>query len=281
MGKGGDTVTFRFRGEMMTLGRRVYVGNLAWETKWQDLKDHANQYGTCVYADVMTQRDGRSSGCGIVEFESAHAAKEALQAMHDTNLDGRDIFCREDKEDRDLGGKGAPPSKGGGKRGGFGKGGGGGRGSGYGGRGGYDRGYERGYERDYDRRDRRDRYERRTPPRRSGGYKGGYSNDDDRVLSMRDMDGNKISVARRVYVGNLAWRTSWQDLKDHFRTVGEVRHAKVFQEDGGRSKGAGIVEFEHPEGAKRAIQQLHDTALGGRTIMVREDREDRALTGQW
>ena len=34
----------------------------------------------------------------------------------------------------------------------------------------------------------------------------------------------------KVYVGNLSWETSWQDLKDHFRTVGEVTHADVGRE---------------------------------------------------
>jgi RNA recognition motif-containing protein len=51
----------------------------------------------------------------------------------------------------------------------------------------------------------------------------------------------EITVARRVYVGNLSYRTSWQDLKDHFGQVGTVRYADVLREGGpsGRSKVSG------------------------------------------
>lgn len=88
-----------------------------------------------------------------------------------------------------------------------------------------------------------------------------------------------ITVGKRCYVGNLSWRTSWQDLKDHFRQVGNVVFAEVMMEPGSerRSKGCGIVEFETPEEAARAIVELHDSVLEGRKIMVREDREDYEL----
>ena len=81
-------------------------------------------------------------------------------------------------------------------------------------------------------------------------------------------------MSNRVYVGNLSWGTSWQDLKDHMREVGDVQYAKVLQDRDGRSKGCGIVEFETPEGAAEAIEKLTDTELKGRKIFVREDRED-------
>ncbi len=62
-----------------------------------------------------------------------------------------------------------------------------------------------------------------------------------------------------------------QDLKDHFGAVGRVRFADVLREagPGSRSKGCGIVEFETPEEAAEAIQQLNDTELGGRKIWIR------------
>ncbi|KAK2077604.1 hypothetical protein QBZ16_004449 [Prototheca wickerhamii] len=84
-----------------------------------------------------------------------------------------------------------------------------------------------------------------------------------------------MRVGRRVYVSNLAWRTSWQDLKDHFRTAGEVVYSNVIKDADGRSKGWGIVEFSQPEEAVEAISTLNGSELGGRNIMVREDREDR------
>ena len=41
------------------------------------------------------------------------------------------------------------------------------------------------------------------------------------------------NTGKRCFVGNLAWRTSWQDLKDKFREVGTVVYANVMRDDGG------------------------------------------------
>ncbi|CAE8618290.1 unnamed protein product, partial [Polarella glacialis] len=77
----------------------------------------------------------------------------------------------------------------------------------------------------------------------------------------------------RVYVGNIDWKVSWQDLKDHMRTAGEVVFADIFEEQNGRSKGVAVVEYKTPEDAQAAISKLNDTNLGERLIFVREDRE--------
>lgn len=52
--------------------------------------------------------------------------------------------------------------------------------------------------------------------------------------------------------------------------AGDVRHAEVFQDFSGRSKGCGIVEFEKVEDAEKAVAELNDTELEGRKIFVRE-----------
>lgn len=81
------------------------------------------------------------------------------------------------------------------------------------------------------------------------------------------------SQSCRVYVGNIDWRISWQDLKDHMRTAGDVLFADILEEWNGRSKGAAIVEYRAPGEARNAIAKLSDTMLGERLIFVREDRE--------
>ena len=48
------------------LGRVIYVGNLGWRTKWQELKDHFKVAGNILRADIMMGADGRSRGCGLV-----------------------------------------------------------------------------------------------------------------------------------------------------------------------------------------------------------------------
>eukprot|EP01026_Neomeris_dumetosa_P001542 TRINITY_DN103824_c0_g1_i1.p1 TRINITY_DN103824_c0_g1~~TRINITY_DN103824_c0_g1_i1.p1 ORF type:complete len:222 (-),score=55.45 TRINITY_DN103824_c0_g1_i1:779-1444(-) len=89
-----------------------------------------------------------------------------------------------------------------------------------------------------------------------------------------------MRIGRRCYVGNLAWRTSWQDLKDEFRACGTVVYANVMQDRTGRSKGWGIVEFETPEEAVKAVQDMNGKEIAGRKVLVREDREDRDLKDQ-
>jgi len=99
--------------------------------------------------------------------------------------------------------------------------------------------------------------------------------------------GRQVAVQRggggggtTVYVGNLSWDVSWQDLKDHFKTVGHVTHADVMLEPGStRSKGCGLVTFANARDAATAIKTLHDTDLNGRLIFVREDRESGAGFG--
>eukprot|EP01031_Cornospumella_fuschlensis_P044313 gene44313-54186_t len=80
--------------------RRVYVGNLDYTVTWQELKDHMKLFGGHVlHADVLTFPDGRSKGCGIVEFSTVHEAQTAIERLNDSELKGRKVFMREDRED--------------------------------------------------------------------------------------------------------------------------------------------------------------------------------------
>eukprot|EP00184_Porphyridium_aerugineum_P004421 CAMPEP_0184706736 /NCGR_PEP_ID=MMETSP0313-20130426/36911_1 /TAXON_ID=2792 /ORGANISM="Porphyridium aerugineum, Strain SAG 1380-2" /LENGTH=265 /DNA_ID=CAMNT_0027168297 /DNA_START=226 /DNA_END=1023 /DNA_ORIENTATION=+ len=110
---------------------RVFVGNLSWDTRWQGLKDHMKSAGNVVHAEVFTDQNGRSQGCGVVEFGSMDEAKIAIENLNNSSLDGRSIFVR---ADRDPTGE-RHPGSGGGGRGGFRTHRGGGRGGGRGGSG--------------------------------------------------------------------------------------------------------------------------------------------------
>lgn len=59
------------------------------------------QAGEVAFARVMMGADGRSKGCGVVEYESADDAAEAIRTLHDSDLKGRAIFVREDQEPTD------------------------------------------------------------------------------------------------------------------------------------------------------------------------------------
>ncbi|AFZ79946.1 RNA recognition motif domain containing protein [Theileria equi strain WA] len=77
---------------------RVYVGNLSWKVKWQELKDHMKQVGDVIRADIIEDYIGRSKGCGIVEFADEETAARAISELNDTLLMDRQIFVREDRE---------------------------------------------------------------------------------------------------------------------------------------------------------------------------------------
>tara|TARA_B100001029_G_C14899723_1_gene360212 strand:+ start:230 stop:478 length:249 start_codon:yes stop_codon:yes gene_type:complete len=76
-----------------------------------------------------------------------------------------------------------------------------------------------------------------------------------------------------VYVGNLSYDLSEDDLKTAFEEHGEVSSAKIiFDRYSGRSKGFGFVEMSSDDEAKAAIEALSGKELGGRTLVVNEAR---------
>lgn len=79
---------------------------------------------------------------------------------------------------------------------------------------------------------------------------------------------------RKVYIGNLSFDCSWQDLKDYMREAGDVAFATLFEDRSGKSRGCGVVEFKTSEDAGYAIDKLNDSEFMGRKIHVREYRED-------
>ena len=122
------------------MGNKLYVGNLAYSVRDEDLQQAFAQFGTVSSAKVMMDRDtGRSKGFGFVEMGSDAEAQSAITGMNGQALDGRALVVNEarPREERPGGfGGGGGRSGGGGGYGGGGTGGGGGGRSGGGG-GGY------------------------------------------------------------------------------------------------------------------------------------------------
>ena len=70
-----------------------------------------------------------------------------------------------------------------------------------------------------------------------------------------------------IYVGNIAWTTSEEDLEAHFGQYGSVKAARIITEGhSGRSKGFGFVEMESKEAGQAAIEALDGTDFGGRDL---------------
>jgi len=81
-------------------------------------------------------------------------------------------------------------------------------------------------------------------------------------------------MGKKLFVGNLSFDTTDQDLRGFFTTVGKCVSATVLMDRAtGRSRGFGFVEMETDDEALRAITQLNDQELQGRRISVSEARE--------
>ena len=117
------------------MGKRLFVGNLSYNTTEMDLRDAFGQLGTVADAKVVMDRDtGRPRGFAFVEMSTDEEAQNAIQQLNGRELDGRAIVVNEAQE-RSGGGGGRGGGGGGRGFGGGGGGGGGGRGGGGGGRG--------------------------------------------------------------------------------------------------------------------------------------------------
>jgi RNA recognition motif-containing protein len=76
-----------------------------------------------------------------------------------------------------------------------------------------------------------------------------------------------------IYVGNLSYEVTEEDLKDAFEVFGEVETVKVLKDyDTGRSKGFGFVEMSNNADAHSAINALNDKELKGQTLKVNTAR---------
>ncbi|CAK0867490.1 unnamed protein product [Prorocentrum cordatum] len=119
---------------------------------------------------------------------------------------------------------------------------------------------------------REDRESSRTKGGYKGGFKGGWKGDwkgkGKGKGGLRVGPGDK---GRLLYVGNLPFRTSWQDLKDVFKEHGQVIRVDIAEDWDGRSKGYATVLYETEAEAQSAIENLHETEFQGRNMMVRLD----------
>ncbi len=84
----------------------------------------------------------------------------------------------------------------------------------------------------------------------------------------------------KIYVGGLPYQTDDAQLKGIFASYGEIASARIITDrDTGRSKGFGFVEMNDDAAAKKAIAELHEAELDGRTLTVNEARPMEQRSG--
>ncbi|MBI1832527.1 MAG: RNA-binding protein [Planctomycetes bacterium] len=88
-------------------------------------------------------------------------------------------------------------------------------------------------------------------------------------------------MAKNIYVGNLAWNVTSDELRELFSPFGAVRKAEVIADrETGRSRGFGFVEMESDEEAQKAIDALHGATHHDRQLTVNAAREREERGGR-
>ncbi len=103
------------------MGKKLYVGNLAYTVTDATLEQMFAAHGSVQSAQVIMDRDtGRSKGFGFVEMGSDQEAQAAISALNGQQMDGRNLTVNEAKPREERGGGGRGGYGGGGGRGGYG-----------------------------------------------------------------------------------------------------------------------------------------------------------------
>lgn len=271
----------RIAGDPEVVYRSVYTSGLAWSTEEDALIAHFSQAGPVKNAVVLRKnRRGKSSsmGCGVVEFESAADAQNAVNLLNESTLDGRVIKCREDRiieedinADSDIQTNqqqqdqpvttqfqqsateaqvavgDVDPNGGGGRP----------------------------------KRVRKPRGNRQqsTPqdddnasnsaPQQVNAVQSVGTSTSPPVVAA-GVDGRDQLDPFKVFVTSLAWETTKEDLAEFFSAIGEVVSTEILMTKKGRSLGHGIVQFADPSSAVDAVERLHKKELHERLITVRE-----------
>lgn len=85
------------RGGLKSSLCRVYVSNIPYEYRWQDLKDlFRSQVGDVAFVELFVDANEKPRGCGIVEFSDSNSVKKCLEVMHRFELKGRKLVIKED-----------------------------------------------------------------------------------------------------------------------------------------------------------------------------------------
>jgi len=84
-------------------------------------------------------------------------------------------------------------------------------------------------------------------------------------------------MSKRIYVGNLSFKSTEEDLRELFSKSGEVESVKIITDvNTGNPKGFGFVEMATAEDAKKAIEALNGTSFMERTLAVSEARPQQS-----
>ncbi|CAO3609237.1 unnamed protein product [Cunninghamella blakesleeana] len=222
--------------------KQLFVGNLPFRVRWQDLKDLFRKAGQVQRADVALTYDGRSKGHGTVLFQTIEGAQMAINMLHNFKWFGRILEVREDRGFVDpsnfsLGNKVLISHS-------------------------------------------LDPLVQHQLNASDTNNNNNNTIDNEKHYMQMNKKINKtmikqgmIQPGRQLFVGNIPYHCHWQDLKDLFRGAGNILRADVTLEtDGKKNLGFGIVLYATLDDAKQAIAMYDGYVYQGRQLKVRFDK---------
>ena len=225
--------------------RRVYVANVPFDVKWSELKDlFREKVGNVVYCQLFEDEQGRSRGCGLIEFNDAASAQKAIDTLHRFDFKNRELVVKEDLDcERDRYGRLLMPGKMRHEeemmRGGAGP-----------------NRMNEGYD---------NRFVSGNPYEPSSSGIGTWNT---YGLSPQFLDSLGVDgpLNNRIFVANLDYKVGEKKLEEIFRLAGKVLRVRLYTDSSGQSKGHGTVEFDHPVEAVQAISMFNEQKLYGRAM---------------
>lgn len=241
-------------------GKRVSVSNIPYEYKWQDLKDlFRQQVGEVNYVELFKDDAGRPRGAGVIEFANEETCQKAIEKMHRYEIGDRSIIVKEETGDsrKDRGSNSGGSS----------------------------------------------RFTNSLQGRvsdissmNSMGMMGNMNSVGN--MGMSNMSGNSMQqtqvnygntfglsvqfleslgvngpLVNRVFVANLDYSVDEEKLQEVFKIAGKVQNVELSKDpETNKSRGFGVVEFDHPVEAVQAISMLHGQWYYERKMSVRMDR---------
>ena len=248
---------------------QLFVRNLPYSVRWQDVKDLFRRAGTVLRADVHLTSDNRSCGTGTVLFATEDDALRALDALHGYTWQGRvlDVQLERDSLPTSRRSSAAGPASASASA----------------------PASQRGSISEEPRT--------RTPVHAAFPPLGAEALPPPPMPLMsylaRRADASVDAAwppfpvapmppppapaalpfpGRVLFIGNLPFHCQWQDLKDLFRAAGNIQRADVALNADGRSRGFGTVLFASPEDAQNAVRLYHGYEFNGRVLKVHFDR---------
>lgn len=239
-------------GRRAPVERRIYVSNIPYEYKWQDLKDlFRKEVGEVSYVEMFNDENNRPRGCAVIEFESTELVQKAVEIMHRYELKGRKLVVKEKADELPL----AHLAQ-----------------------------IRLGNRMDFD--SDRDRHRGGIMKSDMRGGREFARGADIGPQGMANKFGNTYGLStvfleslgitgplvNKVFVANLDYKVDEKMLKDVFKIAGKVVSVEISKDQDNKSRGFGVVEFEHPVEAVQSISMLHNQTYYDRKMSVRMDR---------